>query len=87
MVIEGKDYKIEKVNDSEFYNLSMLSVINKGTDKEREEFKIISYGIPFEVCIKKIADYRLRNIEGTYTLKEYIEKFKDIIKELEDEIE
>jgi hypothetical protein len=87
MIIQGKDYKIEKLENSEFYNLSLLSIINKGTDKEREEFKVISYGIPFDECIKKIVDYKLRQVDGTYTIKEYVDKYKDLVNEIGNEFE
>ena len=87
MVIEGKDFRMEKLKDAPFYNLSLLTTINKGTDKEREEYKIVSYGIPFDVCINKIVDYKMRRLEGRYTVQEYIEKYEQFVNEVGNEIE
>lgn len=87
MLIEGKGFKMEKLKDAPFYNLSILNIVNKGTDKEREEYKIVSYGIPFDVCIKVIVDHKMRQLEGIYTVKEYIEKYEQFINEIGDEIE
>lgn len=87
MLIEGKDFRMEKLKDAPFYNLSLLITINKGTDKEREEYKIVSYGIPFDVCINKIVDHKMRRLEGRYTVQEYIEKYEQFVNEIGNEIE
>ncbi len=87
MTIEGSFFKMEKIDDSAFYNLSLLSVINKDTDKERVEFKVVAYGIPFDSCIREIVNYQLRELEGTYTIKEYIEKYEELVNIIGDEIE
>ena len=52
---------MEKLTDASFYNLSIPVKVNAGTDKEREEFKIVGYGMPFDSCIKQIVDYRMAN--------------------------
>ena len=54
MVIEYGKFKMEKLEDAPFYDLSILSVINAGKENEREEFKIIGYGMPFDSCIKRV---------------------------------
>jgi len=87
MTIEGSFFKMEKIDDSAFYNLSLLTKINKDTDKERVEFKLVAYGIPFDSCIRKIVNYQLRELEGTYTIKEYIEKYEELVNIIGDEIE
>ena len=87
MVIEEKDFKIEKIKDGFFYNFSVLKVINKGKDNEREEFDIHSYGIPFDQCIKLAIDIPIRNLEGIFSVKEYIEKCKEIINNIGELIE
>lgn len=82
MVIEGKDYKIEKLTDAPFYNLSKLVTVNAGTDKERTEFKIVGYGMPFDTCIKQIVDNRMAKLEGTYSPKEYVNLYEEMVNEL-----
>ena len=82
MVIEGNDYKMEKLTDASFYNLSIITTVNAGTDKEREEFKIVGYGMPFDRCIKQIVDYRMAKLEGSYSPKEYIDLYENMVVEL-----
>ena len=82
MVIEGNGYKIEKLTDAPFYNLSITVVINVGTDKEREEYKIVGYGMPFDSCIKQIVDYRIAKLEGTYSPKEFVDLYEGLVMEL-----
>ena len=82
MVIEGNGYKMEKLADASFYNLSILTKVHAGTEKEREEFKIVGYGMPFDVCIKHIVDYRMAKLEGSYSPKEYIDLYEEMVNEL-----
>jgi hypothetical protein len=82
MVIEGNGYKMEKLTDASFYNLSIPVKVHAGTDKEREEFKIVGYGMPFDSCIKQIVDYRMAKLEGVYSLKEYIDLYENMVNEL-----
>ncbi len=87
MVIEYGKFKMEKLEDLPFYNLSVLSVINAGKENEREEFKVIGYGMPFDSCIKRIVDYQMQSLEGTYTIKEYLEKYEELVNIIGNEIE
>ena len=82
MTIEGNGYKIEKLTDAPFYNLSITAVINVGTDKEREEYRIVGYGMPFDSCIKQIVDYRMAKLEGTYSPKEFVDLYEELVMEL-----
>lgn len=87
MIITGKDYIIEKLGDSYFFNLKILTTINKGKDTERKDFKTVGYGIAFETCIQYIIDYRMREMEGELTVNEYFEKYKDFVEILEEDFE
>lgn len=87
MVIEYGKFKMEKLEDAPFYNLSVLSVVNAGKENEREEFKIIGYGMPFDSCIKRIVDYEINQIEGIYTIKEYVEKYEELVNKIGNEFE
>ncbi len=87
MVIEYGKFKMEKLEDAPFYNLSVLSVVNAGKENEREEFKIVGYGMPFDSCIKRIVDYEIKQIEGVYTIKEYVEKYEELVNKIGNEFE
>lgn len=82
MVIEGKDYKMDKLTDAPFYNLSRLVTVNAGTDKEREEYKIVGYGMTFDACIKQIVDHKMAKLEGTYSPKEFVDLYEELVMEL-----
>lgn len=81
MEVIYKDFKITKLKDSYFYNLEKMETIN-GKDGKRQEYKINSNGIPFHVCIEKIVDYELRNLDGVYTINEYLDIYKNLVNEL-----
>lgn len=81
MIIEDQDFRIEKLKDCEFYDLSFLKIINEGKDNEREEFQVVAHGLPIDNCIKRVIDYRMRDEEGVYTLSEYLEKYKELVDE------
>lgn len=76
------NFKIEKLKDIPFYDLSELTIVNEGKETEREEYKTISYGVPFDTCIEQIVDYQMRNIEGVYSVKEYIDLYEEKVFEI-----
>ncbi len=82
MVVEGKGYKMEKLTDASFYNLSILTKVNADTDKEREEYKIVGYGMTFPDCLQRIVDFRLNQMDGIYSLKEFIDIYEEIVNEI-----
>ena len=81
MEVIYKDFKITKLKDSYFYNLEKMETINE-KDGKRQEYKINSLGIPFHTCIEKIVDYELRNLDGVYTINEYLDIYKNLVNEL-----
>ena len=44
--------------------------------------KTIAYGISFKRAILYVAHYELNNNDKTYTLKEYLNELKSLIKQL-----
>lgn len=82
MIIKEQDFIIEKLDDLSFYNLSFSTVVNKGKEDERTEYKVVSYGIPFHTCIEMIVDYRMKNVEKELSLKEYVEKYKEEVNKI-----
>ena len=43
--------------------------------------------MPFDVCIKRIVDYQLQTLEGEYTIKEYLEKYEELVEIISNEFE
>lgn len=82
IVIKDKEFEMVQVKTSPFFNLSMLTTINAGKDTERQEMKIISYGIPFETCIQHIVSHRMSEIDDEFTASQYIEKYKSVVNEV-----
>lgn len=80
MVIKGSFYEMKKLNDAPFYDLSVMTKVHEGSEKEREELKIVGYGIPFDSCINRLVDVKLREEVGEYTIPEYLEKYEEIVK-------
>lgn len=86
MTINYKGFRISKLKQGEFFDLEKLATIN-GKDGERQEYKILSYGIPFHRVIEKVVDYELQEYEGNYTIKEFLEIYERIVNDLADEFE
>ncbi len=77
MTIEEKDFILEYEDHCNRFNLSLLYVKNaKNEEKRSEEFKIHGYGMPLDHCIEIIINYRMAKKQAVYTLKEYLEEFK-----------
>lgn len=81
IVIEDANFRMEQVSGP-FFNLSILSKINAGTEKEREEMKLVDYGLPFEACLKRVVNLEMSKEEGSFTVTEYIEKYKKIVNKI-----
>ena len=77
MIIEEADFRMESVGDNlHFWDLSILKTI-KSKDGERQEFKVIGYGLPISACLQRIADYRIEcKHPDAMSLKEYIQDYK-----------
>lgn len=85
MKIEEKDFILESENEKgNFFDLSLLTTVNKGKSNERSEMKIVAYGIQLPVALKYIAHYRASNNLGEVaTLKEYLTEYKEAVRRLE----
>ena len=82
ITIKEKDFEMFQVKDGPFFDLSVLSKVNAGKSDEREEMKIVAYGIPFESAIKYIVSYKLLQEDAVYSVSELVEKYKEIVKEV-----
>ena len=84
MVIEESDFKLEYEENSNKFDLYLLHTINaKDEEKRRDEFKIDGYGVSLESAIKRIINYRLEKKINTTTLKEYLNQYKEELKNIE----
>ena len=86
MVIQGDFYQITPVNEhSLLFDLKLLYDI-KGKNP-RKEYKDVGYGMSLESAIKKCIQYALSNKFEVLSLKEYIDEFKKMQKELERQLQ
>lgn len=84
MIIEESDFKLEYEENSNWFDLYLLHVVNpKDPEKRREEFKIAGYGMPIDSAIRRIINYRLNKKLDVTTLKEYLQEYRNQLKEIE----
>lgn len=85
MVIEETDFRMTSVGDkSNFWDLELLQTVRPKGGPERQEFKEAGYGLPFLSCMKRIASHRIANKKEVFTLKEYVQDYKQQIDKLEE---
>ena len=76
IIIKEKDFEMVQTSGS-FFDLSLISFVNKGKDNERQEMKLVAHGLPFEECIKQIVGSYIE--DKTYTVKEYIKEYETAV--------
>jgi len=78
-VIEEHDFKMvsSRANDVRFFDLYFMHTINKGKEKERQEFKLEGYGYPLKSCLIKIVAKRagMRDKKYYSSFKEFVEEY------------
>lgn len=82
MVIEGPDFKLTLVKDSDRFDLEMLKVVNKGKSNERTEFDIVGYGYSLERALKIIINRRIENKYDVMDLQLFLSKYKEEMNKL-----
>ena len=81
MVIQGEFFKITPVSEhSLHYDLELLYEV-KGKNP-RKEYKNAGYGMPLETAIRKCIQYALSQKFEVLTLREYLDEYKKIQKDL-----
>lgn len=81
MVIQGDFFRITPSNEASIhFDLELLYKI-KGKNP-REEYKNAGYGMPLEAAIKKCIQFALNQKFEVLSLKEYLEEYKKIQKEI-----
>ncbi len=76
MIIEEKDF-ILTCNQGYCWDLELLQTIKPKGKPERQEFQIEGYSMPLERCLQHIVNYRLNKKQDTYSLKEYLQYYKE----------
>lgn len=85
MIVKEHDFELELNEGCIKFDLSILYVVNaKKEDKKREEMKLVGYGMTLETCLHYIINYRLSQKKDVYSLKEYLDEFKNEMKKLSD---
>ena len=82
MVIEGLDFKLTPVKDSDRFDLEMLKVVNKGKSNERTEFDIVGYGYSLERALKIIINRRIENKYDVMDLQLFLSKYREEMNKL-----
>lgn len=82
MIIEEADFKLTS-SQGLSWDLELLKTVKPKGKPERQEFQIEGYGMSLERCIKKVINYRLDLKKEVYSLKEYIEAYKEESNKLE----
>ena len=77
MVIEGTDFRLTNDGVSSHFDLEVMRTVRPRGKPERQEWSDPLYGMPLERAIKIIINYRLDKKKDTYTLREYLESYKD----------
>lgn len=81
MIIQGDFFRIIPAGEhSIHFDLELLHKI-KGKNP-REEYKNAGYGMPLETAIKKCIQYALSQKFEVLTLKEYLDEYKKMQKEI-----
>lgn len=83
MIIEETDFKLT-CNQGYCWDLELLQTIKPKDKPERQEFQIKGYSMPLERCLQHIVNYRLNKKQTVYSLKEYLNSYKQEIEKLKD---
>ena len=78
MTIEQEDFRLTNDGLSSNWDLEVLKTIRPKGGPERQEFQIIGYGYSLDNAIRTIINYRLSKKKDVYTLKEYLQDYKQV---------
>ena len=82
MIIEEHDFRLIPISDnSQRFDLELLSRIQAKDKEARYEFKNVAYGISLEYAVKKVAHYRVCNKHKNEAIK-LLTYFQEFNKEL-----
>lgn len=67
LLIQGSDFVLRNLDEaSNFYDLYLLKVVNKGKENQKYEFKIYGYGMTLGSALHHIIQYRVRKRKGVF---------------------
>lgn len=80
-IIQGDFFQLTPVNEHSLkFDLKLLYKV--GGKNPREEYKDAGYGLSLETALKKCIQYAINQKFEVLSLKEYLDEFKNIQKEL-----
>ena len=83
IVIKTEEFEMVQTHSTgPFFNFSKLVVVNEGKPTERKEMKLLAYGLPFEVCIKRIVGSEMSKQSGDISASQYIERYRKVVEEV-----
>lgn len=82
MIIQGEFFQIIPSGEhSLYFDLKLLQKI--GGKNPREEYKDAGFGITLDTAIKKCINYAINQKYDVLSLREYLDEYKKIQKELD----
>lgn len=85
MIIEGPDFKLIPVKDSDKFDLEMIKVVNKGKANERTEFDVVGYGYALDRAVRIIIMQRLSQKENVLDLQEFLKAYRNELTTLQEQ--
>ena len=82
MVIQEEDFRLESVEGDVLWDLELLRTVKSKSGEVRQEFQIEAYGVTLEYAMRFIIKHRIENKTPVLPLKEYVEAYKQALKEL-----
>ena len=82
MISEESDFRLTE-SSGPFWDLELLYTVKPKGKPERQEFKDAGYGMTLEHCIKRIIIHRLEQKKEVYSLKEFLEDYRQEVNRLE----
>lgn len=65
--IQGSDFVLRCLDEaSNFYDLYLLKVVNKGKENQKYEYKWYGYGMTLGTALKHIIQYRVRKRKANF---------------------
>lgn len=80
MTIQEEDFKM--ISCGALWDLELARVVRPKGGEPRVEFKSEGYGMSMESCMRRIISKRISDKKEVWSLKEYVEEYKQQVDEL-----
>lgn len=86
LVYQTDNYKITQNSVGPFFDVEEKCKVNAGKENEREEWKVIAYGLPFRDLLFTIALKHITSNDKTYnSLSEFLSDLESEINKVKEE--